>query len=179
MRKIFLGASAALLCCMGCNNNTENKTGGLSAAAQKNLDAAHAINKAIESGDVSKLGDYIAADGVDHGDRGDVKGVDSIKAELAAIHASGSNMKMENIKELADSEYVFQWMKMTGTNNDPAMMPVGPYEMNAIQVTKFKDGKAVEHWSFMQPADMMKMMPPPPPMGGDMKMMSDTMKMKH
>jgi hypothetical protein len=178
MRKIFLSASAALLCCcMGCNNDA--KTGGVSAATQKNLDAAHAINKAIETGDVSKLGDYIAADAVDHGDHGDVKGVDSIKAELAAIHTSGNNMKVENIKELADDEYVFQWMRMTGTNSDPAMMPVGPYDMNAIQVSKFKDGKAIEHWSFMQPADMMKMMPPPPPMGGDMKMMQDTSKMKH
>jgi hypothetical protein len=35
--------------------------------------------------------------------------------------------------------------------------------MKSIEVAKFKDGKAVEHWSFMDMQDMMKMMPPPPP----------------
>ena len=43
-------------------------------------------------------------------------------------------------------------------------------DMNSIELSKFKDGKAVEHWSFAQMADMMKMMgtpPPPMPMHGD------------
>lgn len=185
MRKAFLGASAILLfCCTSCNNDNKS-SGGLSATAQKNLDAAHAVNKAIESGDVSKLADYIAADAVDHSDHGPVKGLDSIKAELAMIHTMGTDMKFETIKEFADDEYVFQWMHFTGNNTSPAMGPIGKYDMNAIEVSKFKDGKTVEHWEFMQPADMMKMMASMPmPPGGDMKMpmedhkMGDTTKMK-
>jgi len=180
MKKIILSATAALACfCISCN---ENK-GGISAGAQKNLDAAHAINKAIETGDVSKLGDYIAADCVDHSDRGDVKGVDSIKAELAMVHTMGNDMKSEIIKELADDEYVFQWMRFTGTNTVPAMGPLGKYDMTCIETSKYKDGKAVEHWTFMQPGDVMKMMAAmqQPPAGGDMKItedkkMSDTAK---
>ncbi len=35
-------------------------------------------------------------------------------------------------------------------------------EMTGVDVSKFKDGKAVEHWMYMDPKDMMKMMPPPP-----------------
>jgi hypothetical protein len=31
-------------------------------------------------------------------------------------------------------------------------------EVNSVDVAKFKDGKAVEHWIFMDPNDMMKMM---------------------
>jgi hypothetical protein len=34
--------------------------------------------------------------------------------------------------------------------------------MNSIELVKFKDGKAIEHWSFMETRDMMKMMAPPP-----------------
>ena len=39
-------------------------------------------------------------------------------------------------------------------------MPVGTkYEMNAMEVSKFNsDGKATDHWEFMEPAEMMKMM---------------------
>ncbi len=39
----------------------------------------------------------------------------------------------------------------------------GLYDMKSIEVAKFKDGKAVEHWSFMDMQGIMKMMPPPPP----------------
>jgi predicted SnoaL-like aldol condensation-catalyzing enzyme len=31
-------------------------------------------------------------------------------------------------------------------------------DMKVMEVARFKDGKAVEHWSLMEPADMMKMM---------------------
>jgi hypothetical protein len=43
----------------------------------------------------------------------------------------------------------------------PSMgMPAGTnVDMSPIEVSKFKDGKATEHWTFMQPAEMMKMMP--------------------
>ena len=41
--------------------------------------------------------------------------------------------------------------------------------MKVIEVVRFKDGKGVEHWAYMQPADVMKMMPPPPPPKADVK----------
>jgi predicted SnoaL-like aldol condensation-catalyzing enzyme len=109
---------------------------------------------------VTKLGDCIATDAVDHNEKGDIKGLDSIKAILASIHKMGTDMKMTVTKELADNDYVFAWEHYTGTSNDPSMgMPVGAkYDMNAIQVSRMKDGKVAEHWEFMQPAEMMKMM---------------------
>jgi predicted SnoaL-like aldol condensation-catalyzing enzyme len=55
-------------------------------------------------------------------------------------------------------------------------MPKGPFDMTAIELAKFKDGKAVEHWSFMQIQDMMKMMGQQPDMDNMKKM--DTAKMK-
>jgi predicted SnoaL-like aldol condensation-catalyzing enzyme len=41
-------------------------------------------------------------------------------------------------------------------------MPDGPYEMHGIEVVKFKDGKAIEHWEYTRNDDVMKMMSPPP-----------------
>ena len=58
------------------SNTTSSSTG------EKNIATIHAINDAIVSGDVGKFDQYIAADGVDHSDHGDVKGLDSIKVNL-------------------------------------------------------------------------------------------------
>src|SRR5437879_1472998 len=99
MKKFLFAISAGVICfCTSCNNKDNS--------GDKNLEAAHGINKAIETGDVSKLGDYTATDAVDHGDpmKGDIKGLDSIKANLARIH-SMAEMTVEPVKEIADAEY--------------------------------------------------------------------------
>jgi predicted ester cyclase len=144
---LFIAVSSVFISC---------SSGGMSAKAKKNMEVNDAIMKAYEAGDFSKMGEYMAADAVDHGgEKGDVKGLDSIVAEMKRYRAMMPDMKSEVIKEVADDEYVFAWAKFSGTMNGTMM------NMKSVDVTKFKDGKAVEHWVFMDPADMMKMMPPP------------------
>ena len=80
-------------------------------------------------------------------------------------------MKMTLLKEVADDDYVFSEMEFTGTNNGEPGMPKGPYDMHGVEVIKFKDGKAIEHWEYTRNDDVMKMM--------NMMMPPDTMnKMK-
>jgi len=130
---------------------------GMSAKAKKNWEVNTAIMKAYAAGDFSKMGNYIAADAVDHGsETGDIKGLDNIVKEMKRYHDMMPDMKYVVVKELADDEYVFSWTKITGTMNGKMTT------MNGMDVSKFKDGKAVEHWVFMDPKDMMQMMPPPP-----------------
>lgn len=161
MKRISIVMSGLLLLLASCEVKKADTSDD--DAREKNLVATTEINKAIQSGDVSRLHDYIAADAVDHASpAGDIKGIDSIKSMLGKIHTMGTNMKMENIRTVADGEYVFQWMRLTGTTAtaDMGMPPGTSYDINAVQVTKYKDGKAVEHWEFMQPADMAKMIGP-------------------
>lgn len=138
----------------------------MSDRAKKNLEAANAVDKMFESGDWSKAGDYIAADGVDHaGMKGDVVGLDNIKANFNEMGKMMGNFKNVTVKEFADDDYVFQWMKETSTMKVDGMgMKAGQTTtMDAIEVSKFnKDGKASEHWSFINMSDMMKMMPSAP-----------------
>jgi predicted SnoaL-like aldol condensation-catalyzing enzyme len=162
--KRTLFALAVIAYCISCNTNTGTSTAnaGSSDAAQKNLAAAHGVNAAVISGNVNNLDSFIAKDAVDHsGMMGDIKGLDSIKAELGKIHTSSTDMKVETVKEFADNDYVFQWLHFTGTAATPDMgMPAGTkYDMNAVEVSKFNsDGKATDHWEFIEPAEMMKMM---------------------
>lgn len=130
-----------------------NSSGGESATTKKNKEVNDAIMKAYEAGDFSKMGDYIAADAVDHGgEKGDVKGLDSIVADMKRYHAQMPDMKSTTTKTLADDEYVFTWAKVSGTMGGKSIT------MSSVDVSKFKDGKAVEHWVYMDPNDMMKMM---------------------
>ena len=136
--------------------------------------ASDAISKAFETGDISKIDSVVADDFVDHTDQGDKKGKDSLKAMITMTHGMMKDMKMEKVHGLADDDYVFSWMHYSGTS-DGVGMAKGPYSLNAIEVSKYKDGKATEHWSFVNMMEMMKMMPP-----ADMSHMNnmDTSKMK-
>jgi predicted SnoaL-like aldol condensation-catalyzing enzyme len=170
MKKNLLAFSACMtLFLISCSSGNK---GGMSDTAKKNLATAQAIDKMFETQDYSKIGDYIAKDAVDHaGDsKGQpVRGLDSIKANFASTGAMMKDFKSEVVKELADDDYVFQWMKETYTMKIDAMgMKAGSTNTtNAIEASKFKDGKVTEHWSFIDWNDMMKMMPQPAPGGTD------------
>lgn len=171
MKKLLVIFSAACILLLGsCSNKKEG--GGMSETAKKNKDANDAILKMFESGDLSKIGDYIAIDAVDHaGPKGDIVGLDSIKAYFNQMGQMMTNMKNEIVKTLADDEYVMSWVKGTAT----AKVDLPEWNMkagqshggNSVEVSRFKDGKAVEHWSFVDPMEMMKMMAPPPPPAKD------------
>lgn len=149
---------AACSFCISCNN------GGQSATTKKNIEVNDAIMKAYEAGDFSKMGDYIAADALDHGGQnGDIKGLDNIVADMKKYHAMMPDMKSAIIKTLADDEYVFVWATVSGTMNGQKM------EMKSMDIAKFKDGKAIEHWVYMDPAELAKMQQQPatPPVVAD------------
>ncbi|HEV8285224.1 MAG TPA: ester cyclase [Chitinophagaceae bacterium] len=159
MKKFLIIASFVLICFFtSCSNGT-----GSNAQGEKNIATVHAINDAIESGDINKFDQYIAADGVDHaGEHGDIKGLDSIKANLKKFHDEYPDMKLEEVQDAANGDYVFSLTRFTGTNAVPSMgAPAGThFDMTSVQVVKFNnDGKATEHWEYMTMADMMKMMP--------------------
>lgn len=180
MKKFLSLLVIAASCCFCVSCNMKNQ-GGLSATAQKNLDAMHGVNTCFDSKDFSKVGDYIADDAVDHaGDSGDVKGIANIKAQFEKWGASVESQKTEIIKELADDDYVMAWQRYAGKMKTDGMgYKAGEtFEMQAIEVAKFKDGKAVEHWSFMQPSDMMAMMKKMQPMTAPAATADSSQKMK-
>ena len=160
MKKIlFLLSAGVFFLFMSCNNSSPTSSEAANnSEAQKNIDASHVVSKAFETGDVSGVDSVIADDFVDHTDHGDVKGKDSLKAMVNMVHSNMKDMKQETIKELADNDYVFSWMRFSGTSNGAMGMPAGPYDFQSIEAVKCRDGKIVEHWGFMEAASMMKMM---------------------
>lgn len=131
---------------------------------EKNLAHNKEIYKAIETGDVSKIKDYIDKDAVDHGGGAngqDVNGGDSILAMLGNIHNSFTDLKMEVIADATNGDYVFSLVHLTGTttaNPGMGMPPNKKMDSKSVDVVKVKNGKAIEHWEFMDPKEMMAMM---------------------
>ncbi|MBI1343567.1 MAG: hypothetical protein GC171_11590 [Terrimonas sp.] len=156
MKKLLSGFSISLLFLLVACNSEKMETKG-DEMRDKNLAASHIVNEAFKTGDISKIDEAIASDFVDHTDRGDMNR-DSLKTMIQMVHKEFPDMKSQVVKEIADSEYVFTLMRWTGNSNGQMGMPVGPYDMQAIEVVRFRDGKAVEHWSYMQPQDVVKMM---------------------
>jgi len=167
MKKLLFAFSAVILSCfVTCTNNAAHEEHSEKAA--KNLENIKAVIAMFPTGDFSKAGDYIAADGVDHaGPTGDVKGLDNLKAMFAQMMSTVTDSKNEVVKGLSDDDYSMVWVKQSWTQktDDPMMgMKAGQHgEMQAIEVCKHgADGKITEHWSFVSMADMMKMMPKMP-----------------
>jgi hypothetical protein len=161
---LFTCLGGAFLFFSSCNNNGESKVASASRSekAQKNLEASHVINEAFRTGDTSKLDEVVSLDFIDHRSEGDMKGIDSLKKSVLWIKETMKDMKMEIQREWADDDYVAAWMRYTGTN--PVAMPgfpEGPYDWLIIELTKYKDGKAIEHWGFTEAQTLAKMMAPP------------------
>ena len=169
MKKFLFIISSAAICFLSACNEKDSASGEMSETARKNLDAFHAVDNAFQTGDISRIDSVVASDFVDHMPKGDYNR-DSLKTMITMMKNAGT-MKSEIKKEFSDDEYVMAWMHWTGTSNGSiADFPAGPVDMNGIEVVRFKDGKAVEHWAFMDARDMMKMMssmPAPAPTSTD------------
>jgi ketosteroid isomerase-like protein len=161
MKKMILAAYALLLCMfISCNDAAKNESSN--SQAEKNKENILTVYKGIESGDMSKMDEFVAADVVDHTDRGDIKGLDSAKKMLGDLHNHFSNLKMEMLAEGTSSsgEYHFTLVRMTGTTKDAAMgMPANTaIDQTSVDVVRMVNGKAAEHWGYVNPKDVMKMM---------------------
>ncbi len=167
MKKIVsMAIAATVLIICACNAPVEPaaaETKNPDEQTSKNIAAVEATNKAFETGDFSAIRAFLADDAVDHGtmDGKPIKGADSIIAYMQSMQKMMTGMKTNTIKILADKEYVFQWIKVSGTMTEDAMgMKKGdPIDGSSIEVARFDaNGKMAEHWTFMDYADMVKMM---------------------
>lgn len=133
-----------------------------SAAPQSeiNLKQAQGLTRIILAGNLDSLAVYMDSDAINHsGMRGDAVGLTNIKADLEMIHRISADLKVEVIREMADDEYVFQWLKFRGVAKTDVRGDVGSeFESVTIQALRFKNGKVVEHWEYRDPRDIIKMM---------------------
>lgn len=150
MKKIMI-APAALLLCFFVSCNTKESTTTTNSDTEKMNAKSKAVYRAIETGDASGLDSVMADDVIDHEGPGDMKGKDAVKSFLAGISKHVKNPKFDIVAQAYNGEYHFTWVKLTGTALDSTMGWPANSAINSswVDIVKVKDGKAVEHWGFM------------------------------
>ena len=174
MKKLLFLAELILLqfIFISCSNNksdsissstTNSKDSATKSKAEINAANSQQVFKGIESGDLSAMDNFVSANVVDHSPSGvDVKGLDSVKKMLGDIHNHISNLKIESIANATDGDYHFSFARTTGTTKDNfmGMPPNTPVDHISVGVAREENGKVVEHWTFVDPKEMMKMQKP-------------------
>ena len=127
--------------------------GGASATTKKNLEVNAAIGKRFETGDFSKIGDYLAEDFVDYaGMTGPVKGIEANKSLTEMMANMDSSKSMMSHSGWRWWNRLFYGGNVGNLQKDMMGMKAGQkVEGKSIEVTKFKDGKAIAHWTYMTP----------------------------
>ena len=141
-----------------CTNSAEN------ADAEKYKQGHRDVLTGIETGDSTKFS-ILADDAVDHtGPMGaEISGAENIKRALIEMKNHVKDMKFDIKDEVVSGDYLYVWSTMSGTalDNSMGVAPGTSFKWTGVDIVRFKDGKAAEHWGYVNPADMM------PPAGMD------------
>lgn len=165
---IIFGCFLLLVSC-GEQKDNENKVeparamedvNSMSLKAKGNLEAMHGILKCFEVKNFDSLNKFVAEDCIDHYMEGELKGLKAMKEEYEKWIGMSKNSPIKSKVEFANDDFVMIWTSFEETMLMDAMgMKKGDvFHKTDIELARFENGKAVEHWTFMEPAVMMKMM---------------------
>lgn len=107
---------------------------------EKNIIADNALLKVFETGDITVLDGIISPKIIIHAADGDKQGIEALKMMVNGFHANFKPTKLELLRRLSDNEYVSDWVRMIGQTPNAVI--------EGIEMTRYEDGKAVEHWFF-------------------------------
>lgn len=144
MRRIIIASTTLFaLVLAACSSNKPATTSTITTdntQKQRNLAADRVLIGVFETGDVDKLDAIIDPSFINHAGTGDRVGLDSLKTGVKAFHTLMKSVKVDRKRQLADEEYVSDWIRFIG--DDPKAVIEG------MEVTRYANGKAVEHWFF-------------------------------
>lgn len=161
---------ALLLLLMGFMIASCGKKDPMADTKAKNITAFKGFDSLMQSGNLTGIEKYVAADYVEHNPMPGAKpGIEGLKEMAKMMRSSMPDAKWTYSSIWADGDYVIGHYEMSGTmTGDMGPMKATGKKMEGIggvDIVKFKDGIGVEHWGYWDQEKMMKqlgMMPPPP-----------------
>lgn len=161
--KILLLGAGIFVCSLflSCSNEADNEHQAAKLNLEKNKTSMTIIFKAFETGKFEDMSSIIAPDIIDHNPEHSIKetGIEGLKESMEMYRGAFPDLKI-NVKLMtAEGDVVTSHYNMTGTNTGPmAGMPATNKRMNVdgVDILRFKDGKAVEHWGYFEEMKMME-----------------------
>lgn len=160
---------ALLLLMMGLTFVACSEKDPMAETEAKNLAAFKSFDEAMQKNDMASLDKYVDAGYVAHQMMpGQKPGLEGLKESFAMMKASFPDTKWTYTNTWAEGDYVIGHFQMSGTMTGPmGPMPASnkKYDVSGVDVIKYKDGKAIEHWMYMEDRKMMEQMGWLPSMG--------------
>lgn len=130
---------------------------------EKNKAAMAKIYEVFSNGNVAELDACVDPNVVEHAPDPNIKetGLVGLKKMIESYRSSFPDLKMNVHSMTAEGDVVTAHFNMTGTNSGPmGEMPATNNTMNidGVDIIKFKDGKAIEHWGYYEEMKMMEQM---------------------
>jgi predicted ester cyclase len=166
MKKLFLMLITSVVLMTACNDDKKTEsdekmgdakmsdaktTSSAEDKEEQNKKTALASVEAISSHNADQVLKDAAADVTDYGDgsMAATKGIDSIKAGITHWFAAFPDVKGENLKAVADGDWVMVWGDWSGTWKGDFMGQKATgksYKIKDVDIFKFNDeGKVTEH----------------------------------
>ena len=149
-----------IICLAACENKQMNEM------EDQHKAAAVKVIEVFDSGNVDELDAIIAEDAVDHQlDTSITKktGLEGVKELFSYFHRFFPDMKTTIHSIAVSGDTVFIYSTSVGTTSEPfmGMQANQRHTISGVDILRFEGEKAVEHWGFIDVAQMMEMMQSP------------------
>ncbi len=119
-----------------------------------------AVFEAINTGNLGNIGDHVAENFVDHQQDPSITttGIQGLKDMVGLLRGAYPDYHQEIVSMSTTGDMTFVHFHMKGTNSGPwgAMPATGKtMDVMGVDVLRFENGKAVEHWGYMEEMKMM------------------------
>ena len=175
--KLFKLLAIVMLFIISSCNNTSNKPEN-NLAIENNKETMKKVFNAFDTGNTDSLDHWISENFIDHSPDPNIKttGIQGLKDMIKMYHEAFPEMKQNIMSMWADNDMVIAHFNMKGTNSG-AMGPMPAtnksMDVNGVDIVRFENGKAVEHWGYFEEGKMMQQLG----LMGDMNQPADASKM--
>lgn len=148
------------------------------SAAKADVAAKEAVVKAvfemINTGNTDNVGDLVTEGFVDHQQDPSITttGMQGLKDMVNLLRTAYPDFKQEMVSMSTTGDMTFVHLRMKGTNSGPwgAMPATGKtMDVMGVDVIRFENGKAAEHWGYMEEMKMMTQLGLMPEPGAEAK----------
>jgi steroid delta-isomerase-like uncharacterized protein len=161
-RGTFIAAAAALALTFGVSGCEQSGADGANAdEVTRNEETARRFAEEVfGKGNYAYIDSAVSPDFVEHTPAPQYKpGIEGLKEWIPQMRQAFPDTKIEVLHVFGKGDLVALHVRQTGTNTGPMMgMPATnkAIDMRGVDVLRFKDGKAIEHWGYWEEMKMMQ-----------------------